>query len=677
MLPRTVAAAPSYRNPRLLLLLPLLALALSTPLSGEERGGSTAARLQLDLGILASDDFEGRGIGTQGLDLAAEFIAEHFAKSGLQPAGTGGDAFQPFQALDRTELAEPNRLALIGPEAGLRIDVAHGSSFQTCSFGGSGSIVAPIVFVGYGIDSQTPAFDEFADVDVQGKVVLILRRVPQQDRQDGLFSDPHTGGGRAAELRTKISNASRRGAAAVLLVNDGYTGQSSSEQLKAQLQKAEQDVLEAARALPAVGETPPGDVLQLLAEKSAHLRRIQALIAADDPDPLIEFGYGGPTREDAIPVIHIRRSVADLLLKAATGESLASLERTIDETGKPASRLLDGWTADVETAVHAKMVDIRNVLGVIEGSGPLADETVVIGAHYDHLGFGGDGSLAAGVHEVHNGADDNASGTTALLELARRFGGRNGESRRRLLFIAFTGEERGLLGSAAYVNSPQLPLESTVAMINLDMVGRLTDDALTVFGAETAPQWNDWLDEPAAKQSLKLVKKPEGFGPSDHSSFYAKRIPVLHLFTGVHSDYHRPTDTAEKINYEGLERIIAFTEEIIERTATSPDRPTYAEVAGRAELARSGSRPYFGSIPDYSSTKKGYVLQGVSPGGPAEQAGIQAGDVLIKLGDQAIADVNDFDLALRRFSAGQEVDVVVLRGEEEVALKVTLGRPRG
>jgi membrane-associated protease RseP (regulator of RpoE activity) len=301
---------------------------------------------------------------------------------------------------------------------------------------------------------------------------------------------------------------------------------------------------------------------------------------------------------------------------------------------------------------------------------------VVVGAHYDHLGYGGDGSLQVGSKDIHNGADDNASGTVSLLELARRIKANDAAARRRIVFIAFTGEERGLLGSAEYVRNPVFPLESTVAMINLDMVGRLKDDKLTVFGTDTSKEWNHEIDQAAQANSLTIIKKPEGFGPSDHSSFYAKQIPVLHLFTGTHTEYHRPNDDWPLINFVGMERIIRFTQQLVEWAAVTSPKPSYVQVTGRAELERDGSRPYFGSIPDFGTNEKGYAIQGVGPGSPAEKGGLKGGDIIVKLGDQAITSLDDFDLALRKYSAGQQIDVVVKRAGAEVTLKVTLASAR-
>ena len=337
---------------------------------------------------------------------------------------------------------------------------------------------------------------------------------------------------------------------------------------------------------------------------------------------------------------------------------------------------MTGWKAQGEASLDVIRKPVRNVVGVLEGRGPLASETIVIGAHFDHLGFGGEGSLLPGSEDIHNGADDNASGTAGLLELARRFGERGPQSR-RIVFLAFTGEERGLLGSAEYVKEPLFPLEQTIAMFNMDMIGRLENDRLTVFGTGTSPVWDAEVDAAAAPQKLEISKKPEGFGPSDHSSFYAKKIPVLHFFTGTHSDYHRPSDDWQKVNAPGMERIINAVDQIVQDTLTAAARPEYVHIAARAMLERTGSRPYFGSIPDFSSDAEGYAIQGVAPDSPADKAGLQGGDLIIRFGDQKIGGLDDFDLALRNYSPGEEVPVVVLRKGQEVELKVTLAAPRG
>ena len=323
--------------------------------------------------------------------------------------------------------------------------------------------------------------------------------------------------------------------------------------------------------------------------------------------------------------------------------------------------------------------DVSNVIGVIDGEGPLANETVVIGAHYDHVGRGGQNSLAPGSSEIHNGADDNASGTVTLLELARRFGikAQTKKPARRLVFIAFTGEEMGLLGSARYCKEPVFPLDSTVAMLNMDMVGRLKDEKLLVYGTGTSPRWEPELKQFNGENGFKLIFKPEGIGPSDHSSFYLKKIPVLHFFTGEHADYHKPTDDWEKINIEGVARVADLIESMIVATVDQPERPEYVETKAPPSPNRGGgTRPYVGTIPEFGNEEPGYAISGVTPGGPGEKGGLLGGDRIVKIGPHPVTNLDDFDAALRKFMAGDAVDFTVVRDKKELTFKVTLDAPR-
>jgi hypothetical protein len=326
--------------------------------------------------------------------------------------------------------------------------------------------------------------------------------------------------------------------------------------------------------------------------------------------------------------------------------------------------------------VEPKRIDAKNVIGVLAGEGPHSDETIVIGAHYDHLGRGEPGTLEPGSHEIHHGADDNASGVAAMLEIARQLAAREKKLPRRIIFIAFTGEERGLFGSAHYVKHPLVPLDKTIAMLNLDMVGRLTDDKLIVYGNGTADQWDPLLDRLNEQHKFQVTRHPEGFGPSDHSSFYAKQVPVLFFFTGTHKQYHRPSDTFDTINVDGMRRVADLVADAAVDIAEKGERPTYKEVAGGSQFAKSGDRPYFGSIPDFSQDQPGYALMGVSKGGPAEISGIKAGDIILKLGEYPIANLDDFDTALRKFKAGDRVTVLLKRGNDELKFVVTLEPPR-
>jgi hypothetical protein len=321
----------------------------------------------------------------------------------------------------------------------------------------------------------------------------------------------------------------------------------------------------------------------------------------------------------------------------------------------------------------------RNVVGILPGSDPrLAGQYIVIGAHYDHLGLGGRGSLDPdSVGVPHNGADDNASGVVALLEAARQLSlSRPGRS---VLFLAFGGEEHGLLGSAAYVKTPAVPNDSLVAMLNFDMVGRLREKRLVVYGVETAKEWRPLLDSLNASAGFAMAAQGDGYGPSDHTSFTVAKRPVLHFFTGTHEDYHRTTDDWQKINLEGIEQIAGFAAQITRavgrgsNTLTFVDLPPPAPAAGRG----GGYGAYLGTIPDMTDNPGGVRLSGTRGGSPAEQAGLKAGDILVKLGEHDVADLQGMTDALRSYKPGDAVDVVVIRDGQRQTLKVTLGRRGG
>lgn len=639
----------------------------------------TETRLLDEIKYLASDELEGRGIGTEGLDKAAQYMRRQFEAAGLDVSRVHGGAFQTFSMSAKAKLASPNSMQFLRP-GGKATDLKQDVDFRPCSFGGSGKIEGELVFAGYGIDSAANHYRDFNGIDVKGKVVIVMRRVPRQGDPHGPFNGPLGDISRDADLRAKLSNAAGAGASALLIVNDPFTVHKNAKESEAMARKAADRVVEAAEALEAAAAGSPAatEGRHDLSEAVSRLKRARTEAARGENDPLMTFGYGGNGKDGNIPVVQLSIAACDRLLKSALGKTLEQLEATIDRELKPQSAVLAGWKADGLTTIRRIPVEVKNVIGVLEGEGPHADETVVLGAHYDHLGRGGpgSGSLLENSHEIHNGADDNASGSAALIELARHFSHQTKKLPRRLVFIAFTGEEEGLIGSAHYVKDPLFPLEKTVAMINLDMVGRLRDDKLTVFGVATSNHWKELLDRAVSAHHLRLIPKPEGFGPSDHSSFYAKKIPVLFFFTGSHSDYHRPTDDWQKINIPGMDRVIDVVEDVVATIAEAPERPAYVEVKEQGIIARGGSRPYFGSIPDFSSEEAGYSISGVAPGGPADQAGLKGGDRIVQFGDRKISGLDDFDLALRKFVPGDEVPVVVLRGGKTLRLKVVLDKPK-
>ncbi|WP_373652748.1 M28 family peptidase [Schlesneria sp. DSM 10557] len=636
-------------------------------------------RLLNDIKFLASDDLEGRGVGTSGLNIAAQFIKTEFAKAGLAVDRVDGDAFQKFDIATGSKLVGTNSLRLVGPE-GTTIELKIGDDVEGCSFGGSGKFDGDIVFCGYGIDASDEGYNDFEGIDVEGKVIIVLRRNPRQSDPSSPFASTH-GISRHADLRTKMTNAAAQKAAAVLFVNDPYSGRKAAETRRENLYSAHEKVSLAAEAFLSADANDVekfNEARNKLAEATNQAKSIRAAAEKSDDDPLMKFGYAGSGENKAFPpAFHISIKTCDQIL-ASLKTDLSKLEAEIDSTHKPKSMAVTGWRAQGELNVEKVRADVSNVIGVIDGEGPLADETIVIGAHYDHVGRGGQNSLAPGSTEIHNGADDNASGTVTLLELARRFGekARIAKPSRRLVFIAFTGEELGLLGSARYCKEPVFPLDTTIAMLNMDMVGRLKDDKLIVYGTGTSPRWEPELKQFNGDAGFKLIFKPEGIGPSDHASFYAKKIPVLHFFTGEHADYHKPTDDWEKINIEGVSRVANLMEAMIDATLRQSERPAYVEVQGNSTPGRGGSRPYVGTIPEFGNEEPGYAISGVSAGGPAQKGGLKGGDRIVKLGPHPVSNLDDFDAALRKFAPGDVVDFTVIRDKQEQTFKVTLDPPR-
>jgi hypothetical protein len=305
---------------------------------------------------------------------------------------------------------------------------------------------------------------------------------------------------------------------------------------------------------------------------------------------------------------------------------------------------------------------------------------VLVGAHYDHLGLGGGGSLAPDSHEVHNGADDNASGTAALLEVARQLSSLRTRLRRDVYFVAFSGEEAGVLGSTAFTRKPPagLKLENVVAMLNMDMVGRLRGNQVAVLGGESAAEWQQIVLPECEQSGLVCTLSGDGYGPSDHSPFYAAGVPVLHFFTGAHDDYHKPSDDSGKINATGGARVASLVAGIAEAVADQPGRPTYKSAPSPAP--RGDSRSYgasLGTVPDYAGDgRPGVLVAGVRPGGAAETAGIQRGDLLVELSGKEIRDIHDFMYILQRAKPGEKSNAVVVRGGKRMTVEVTFGTSR-
>ena len=323
---------------------------------------------------------------------------------------------------------------------------------------------------------------------------------------------------------------------------------------------------------------------------------------------------------------------------------------------------------------HAPGGTGRNVIAAFDGADPrLKDEWIVIGAHYDHLGEGGSSSLAPGEKAIHNGADDNASGVSVVLSAARAFAG-GPRPARSVLFMAFTGEESGLLGSTYFVGHPTIAGRMT-AMINLDMVGRLGAGPLIVYGVDTAEQWRTLVEPAATRAGIAIATRGEGYGPSDHTAFYTKDIPVLHLFTNTHGDYHKPTDDVDKIDGAGLEKVTRMVVEITSAVAARPEQLTLRRGAGKPPAANSGGTggTYLGSVPDFSPVERGVKLSGVTPGSPADKAGVHAGDIIVGMGQLEVADLQGLTDALREHKPGDTVPLRLIRDGKPLTLEVTLG----
>jgi hypothetical protein len=392
----------------------------------------------------------------------------------------------------------------------------------------------------------------------------------------------------------------------------------------------------------------------------------------DAQDELVPLRADASLADAGLPAFSVRRAVAVAMFEG-TGEDLAAAQKRIDESKRPASGPLGSARVALVADVSPKRSTTRNVIGLLPGKG---SEAMVVGAHYDHLGLGPFGSLdPAPDGKIHHGADDNASGVAGLLELARRFAAA-GTLERSLVFIAFGAEELGTLGSSYFVKNGAPPLERITGMVNLDMIGRLREDALAVHGVGSSPAWPGFISEANRAPGLKLKVHEGGYGPSDHSPFYAAGLPVLFVFTGAHEDYHRPSDTADRINAAGIVKVVDFVAAVVAAAAEAPQRIGFVRVPAEKEEQQggaSGFKVWVGGIPDYSDEGVGVRFSGVGPGSPAEKAGLRGGDVLVKFGTKEIRNIYDYTYALAERKPGEVVMVVVKRDGKEIPLEVTLG----
>ena len=487
------------------------------------------------------------------------------------------------------------------------------------SFSTSGTASAPAVFAGYGATASEFAYDDYDGVDVKDKIVLLIRYEPPgfaaKSGNNGLTQH--------AQLINKAINARNHGAKAVVLING-----------------------------------KPGD---------------------GEEDLLTRFGSVSGPVDSGIILVQVKNTVAEKWFQAA-GKSLAQVQEQINGSTKPASFAFpDSLHVTVDVSVESTQATVNNVLAYLPGQ---TDEYVIVGAHYDHLGRGNFDSLAPSqIGQLHPGADDNASGTAGVLELARRFAPMQGKLHRGILFASFAGEELGLLGSAEWVKEPTRPIGKAVAMLNMDMIGRIKDEKVYIGGVGTGSTFQRVLEEAQkqTKSAFKIEYSPGGYSSSDHMSFVTKKIPALFFFSGLHSDYHKPSDTWEKINPEDAVRLLDLVEKVSEQLASAPERPEFITVVENKSASTSGGGgygPYFGSIPDFGQIENGVKFSDVRPGSPAAKAGLKGGDVLVQFGDKPIKNLYDFTDALRRSKVGDVVEVKVLRGTEAITVKVKLEQRR-
>nr|MBA4184820.1 M20/M25/M40 family metallo-hydrolase [Acidobacteriota bacterium] len=571
------------------LLLLSFVFSVSAQKAQTQKTDASERNLRTQVEYLASKKLEGRRTGETGATFAAGYIANLFAnyklKAGFSSVANGktnANFMQTFPFVTGVEMAETgNTFSLEVTKAdGQKLTFTDKPAFKPVAFSPNAEIGnTEVVFVGYGIASDELKYDDYKNLNINGRIVVAFDGMPESD-------SPHSRFARFNQ-HAKALIAKEKGAIGLLLIS-----------------------------------------------RVANLEN----------DRLAGLKYDQTLGEAALPTIIVsRKTGADILgtdeagLKSEEEKLIALTKGAIG--GTSSNKPLDSRAvASFKINLIKKQADAYNVVGILEGTdATLKNEAIIIGAHYDHLGRGGSGSLAVNSKEIHYGADDNASGVSAMLELARQFS-QEKKNKRTIVFIAFGGEEEGLLGSKFYVNNPAFPLTKTVAMINLDMVGHLKDDKLTIGGIGTASEWKN-LVETKNKETIyvgnsgktnangvtEIVKTPygyvnklvlqlneDGFGPSDHSSFYGKQIPVLFFFTGTHADYHKPTDTAEKINYQGLLKITNYVSEIVKAVDSNAARPTYS-------VAKSSGTPggrmsfnvSLGTIPNYADNNDGLLLDGV------------------------------------------------------------------
>jgi hypothetical protein len=586
-----------------------LALVLAgalTAQAGEEGAASiTTDEIQSHIGHLADDALQGRGTGTPGERMAAEYIIGKLRDFGVEPGSQDGTYLQPFTLTGSPKLTATPALA-IGAGPWTRVFTPE-ADFVPFSFSSSGTAKAQLVFAGYGVTNPQAGYDDYAGLDVKDKIVVVLRHEPREKDQRASQHSYFT---------TKAKNAAAHGAAGMLLVTD----------------------------------------------PANH----------PDDETLVPFQGGGSGEDFGLIAAHVRQDLIEGLFRLE-GRDLIETQRQIDETLKPRSFAFEA-NAEIDVQIERTQIQARNVVAKIEGSDPtLKDEVLVIGAHYDHLGHGHSGTSLGGQDAngvIHNGADDNASGSSGLLELAQAF--RLEQPRRTVYFVWFSGEELGLLGSQHFVANPPVEQQQIVAMINLDMIGRLTKNTVEVGGAGTSPNFSEMITQAAAAEGVKATLNPSGFGPSDHASFYAAKIPVLFFFTGLHDDYHKPSDDPETVNAAGASKVTRTAFACAEEIANADERPAYVEVPREGRGRGNRNRARMGVMPDQAFAGPGVRLAQV-PQGPSQKAGLAAGDVVRSVGGVETNDLRGLLEALSKHKPGDEVEVVFERDGQQKTATVKLG----
>lgn len=574
-----------------------------------------ADRVMADVRFLAAPEQGGRGVDTPGLENAARFLEKRFAELGLLPAGDNGTFRQKFPVVTELKVGPGTTVTLGGV-------TAAAEAFTPTGFSTDGDVSGDLVLAGHGIRAKELSVDDYSGINAKGRIVVVKRFVPDTPS----FSS-NEAQRRYGDLRYKAWTAKEAGAKALVVIDwpvpatPGATSPATTDsRLPALRPEGVQDAGLPVVVLQHAGFEP---VLQRLEQK----RKVQGHVAVR-LDKVVKNTWNIVGRLEP--------------LSPSASESPAS------PTPTPAPAATPGSSAGV----------------------------VVVGAHYDHLGLGGRGSLAPDSHEPHLGADDNASGVAGLLEAARLLAEQRSRLRRDIYFTAFSGEELGVLGSTEWTRSPPpgVTMKDVVAMLNLDMVGRMRDNRLAVLGVESGQQWRELLAPVCDAAHVQCDGSGDGYGPSDHTPFYAAGVPVLHFFTGAHPDYHKPSDTPEHINAAGLAKVAFITAEMAANVSGAETRVTYRNTPAPAPLGDVRSfNASLGTVPDYAppTGTKGVLLAGVRPGGAAEQAGLKRGDVLVKLGTHDIGSVEDLMYTLNASKPGETVTAVVLREGAEVKLQVT------